>query len=128
MENDVGCNVAYSPEHDCLICTIAGDLNLEKVGDCVKQITEEAKKNNCKCLLNDLRRANLDLSIVDLYMTAEKVISKELDRSWRRAIVVDVDSEKAEFYETTAHNRGLSIRIFNDIDEALKWLKAGSGG
>jgi hypothetical protein len=119
----VGFNVNYNQEHNCLIGNFEGDLDLENSKEYVKEVARKAKKNNCKRFLNDLRKANIKLSIVDLYYMPEMVILEELDRTWKRAVVVKENMEKVDFYETTAHNRGLRVKVFNDINKAIEWLK-----
>ena len=48
----------------------------------------------------------------------------------RLAVVIPADPSKAEsarFAETVAVNRGILMRIFLDREEALEWLRKGSG-
>jgi len=116
-------DVNYNKKHNCLIASFEGDLNPSNAKEYIKTIAIKAKKHNCKCLLNDLRKANIDFSIAELYELPEIVITKEFDRTWARAIVTKVNSEKLNFFETTAYNQGLTVKFFNNINKALKWLK-----
>jgi len=89
----------------------------------VQEVVHRAKENNCKRFLNDLQIANISLSIADLYETPAMVLQEEFDRTWKRAVVVKEGSDKTDFYETTASNRGISIKVFTHKNEALAWLK-----
>jgi hypothetical protein len=49
-----------------------------------------------------------------------------LGKDDRAAVVYAKASLKAEdfrFFETTARNRGFSIRLFTDMDHATSWLR-----
>jgi hypothetical protein len=35
-------------------------------------------------------------------------------------------AEDFRFFETTAINRGFSIRLFTDLDQAITWLRSAS--
>ncbi len=81
-----------------------------------------AKDHKCKRFLNDMREAEIKLSITDLYYASAEAILSEFDRTWKRAILVKEKTRELEFYEITASNKGLTLKVFEDYDEALDWL------
>jgi hypothetical protein len=46
-----------------------------------------------------------------------------IPQSWKRAILVSKDMEDYAFFETTSVNRGHRVKIFQDPDEAIDWLR-----
>ncbi len=69
-----------------------------------------------------MREAEIKMSIADLYYVSAEAIVEEFDRSWKRAILVKEKTEEIEFYEITAKNKGLDLKIFDNFDEAMTWL------
>jgi len=122
-ESNMSFSIDYDQRHDCLLGAFEGDLNKQEVKAYVQEVVHRAKENNCKRFLNDLQIANISLSIADLYETPAMVLQEEFDRTWKRAVVVKEGSDKTDFYETTASNRGISIKVFTHKNEALAWLK-----
>jgi hypothetical protein len=77
--------------------------------------------------LSDYREAELDLSVVELY-DVPRIISREsasqglLANKFKRAIVVKRDLQDFSFFETVTLNSGQNAKLFQDLDEAKKWL------
>lgn len=114
--------VIYDETHDCLIGKYTGLLepgNVKEYGD---EILKLVKIHDCKRFLNDMREAEIKLSITDLYYASADAIVSKFDREWKRAIVVKKKTGEMEFYEITARNKGLTLKVFEDYDEALAWL------
>lgn len=115
-------DVHYSQDNDCLVGTFTGDFNTDSLKRYLDEVIKTATLHNCHRFLNDLREATINLSFMDFYDIAEMSVSKGFDRSWKRAIVVEKTAPDFSFFETVARNRGLSIRVFESMDEALEWL------
>lgn len=115
--------VVYNKEHECLRGTVNGNFEADHVRAYVREVERIAKKHKCKRFLNDFRKANIHLSILNLYEVPDKVVEEEFNRSWKRAILInETDFEKMSFLETTSFNSGIPLRVFTSEDEAIEWL------
>lgn len=98
------------------------DENLQEVLDYAHAIIGAALEFKCKKVLCDERKLQYKLSTLDTYKLAEEasVYSKHTTRI---AIVCGVKYLKnGLFYETVASNRGLTVHVTADYDEAADWL------
>ena len=114
--------ITYNQEHNFLMGKFIGDLNSENAKVYMNEIERAAKKHDCKRFINDLREATILLSIGDFYNAPARMATGAFGRSWRRAIVVKQKLDKLDFFETTSANQGFYVKVFEDMDEALKWL------
>lgn len=87
------------------------------------EIAEECRKNNCQKILVEEDIPEAIASVFEIYQFAS-----ELPRLGFAGIYIAfVDryieqNELNEFVELIAGNRGLKGRLFNDVNEAEKWL------
>ncbi len=114
--------VHYSSESDCLIGTFEGNLNRNSMRPYLAEVVKMANRHVCHRFLNDLRKAIVEFTVTDFYEISMRSVSGEFDRSWKRAIVVVEATSDLAFFETVASNRGLILKVFEDMDEALEWL------
>ena len=120
--------VAFDETLDCVVGRLEGELNLAAAKEYIGKIVPVAKKHPCHRFLNDIRKAIITLSVVDIYYLPEYGIAKGFDERWRRACWVGstTDMEKVNFFETVASNLGLMVKVFHDVDKALEWLHSNS--
>lgn len=116
-------SVIYDQDLDCLTGKVDGNLGPENLGAYVEEIERMARKHPCQRFLNDCRNAVIKLSVIDVYDTPGLVIKENFGRRWKRALLVSEDEiDKARFFEDTANNRGVLVKIFTEEKEALDWL------
>jgi hypothetical protein len=64
------------------------------------------------------------MSIIDIFELPGLVVTESFSIGWKRALLLlEEESEKAQFYEDTANNRGIQVKAFTDKEPALQWLK-----
>lgn len=119
----MGFNFIYDQEDDCIIGNYIGELNIKGIKEYAKEIKKTVSKHNCKRFFNDLRRANLDLTIVDKYIIPSLLLKMGIDNTWKIAVVVTNDVEDYSFFETVVNYRREVVKTFTDPDEAMIWLK-----
>jgi hypothetical protein len=116
--------VHYDKKSNCVIGTFRGTLGMMSMKEYAREIMKVASKNNCTSFLNDLRNTEVNISTFDLYFIPETLHNMGFMRWWKRAIVASKQLEDYYFFELTAQNRGCYVKIFEDIDEAMKWVKS----
>lgn len=119
--------VEYDNVNECVIGRFEGDLNINSIDDYRKEIEKVAKQKCCFKFLNDLRGANIKFSIIDFYDTPKKTLDSTFDRRWKRAVLLkpnSVPNKDRNFFETVNINRGIRVKTFTEMAEALNWLRS----
>jgi hypothetical protein len=86
------------------------------------QVARICAERECRRFLNDMRKTEIDFSFVDLFESPKVMDESGVTRTVKRALVVPVAFEEAEFLETVTRNRGHNLMVFRDIKEAKRWL------
>ena len=73
-------------------------------------------------ILFDIRDAEIAASTIETFKTAADPQSWGWKREYKAAVVYSEITEDDLFLETVGVNRGIQIKIFDDIDEAISWL------
>ena len=84
---------------------------------------EAASEHGCERVLYDLREAELDLSSAEIYFRPKSVSSLGNVHHFKIAIVYSQDEEKYQFVELTAQNKGFTLKVFKNYDDAIPWLE-----
>jgi hypothetical protein len=115
--------VKYDQENDIIIGSFSGDFDIHALNQYSNEIVKLTKEHNCKKTLNDLRNANINLSITDIFFTIKKLKKNGLEHLWKRALIVSKKCKKLSFFEMISTNRGHKVGIFHSTTEAMDWLK-----
>lgn len=127
--------VTYNPDEDCVCARIEGGVDLAMAQQYAKEIIRQLSAHHCLRLLNDMRAASLEMSTVDIYdlpaWIEERLEEAGVSRFCKRALLVSMDFNDFEFYETVSRNHGHLLEvfadpektyIFRDIAKAYEWL------
>jgi hypothetical protein len=127
--------VAYNTDEDCVHARIEGAIDLDTVREYGRAIIRELSAHHCLRLLNDMRKASVRVSTVDIYdlpaWIEEAAEEAGVSRGVRRALVVRQDFDDYKFFETVCRNHGHLLEVFADADatgifrnqsEARAWL------
>ena len=119
--------VTYNPETHIVETKAHGNLTLDEAKELISDIGQACVENNCFLCPSDYRDVTLKLSTLDIYsiphILSETLASMGLPANKvKRAVVVAKDTRDFEFFETVTINNGQNIKLFQDIDEAKKWL------
>lgn len=114
----------FEYEQDVLkVITEGKDENLDEVMDYAHAVLKEALIANKKKIFCDERHLEYTLSTIDTYELATKA-SDFAPKLKKIAIVCMSDYlEKGKFYETVASNRGLTVMVPSDYNNAVEWIK-----
>jgi hypothetical protein len=119
--------VAYNPELGVIETIAQGTLTLSEAKEIISEIAYIAIEKNCFLCLSDYREATMDMSTLQIH-DVPKVLSKLVTSlglhpsQFRRAIVAEKGFQDYHFFETVTLNAAQNIRLFQDMDEAKKWL------
>ncbi|MHC5060246.1 MAG: hypothetical protein ACYTFK_04075 [Planctomycetota bacterium] len=123
--------VRYDSACDCIFAAMEGDIDMEMLRKFGKEIKTQQSEHDCKQILNDLQKAKIKLSTVQIYDLPKFIESIGLDRSTKRAIIVSQDLENSHFFETVSYNVGHLVKVFvftnkssylQKVQEAKSWL------
>jgi hypothetical protein len=84
-----------------------------------------AKETNSNRFLTDATQANLKVSVLGLYDLPELYQDHDLRRPVFIAVLTptsEAGKRLIDFYETVCLNRGWTVGIFGERQEALDWL------
>jgi len=80
------------------------------------------KEQGSTRVLFDLRDAEIAASTMETFFTAADPEVWGWKRHYKAAVVYSETTKYERFLETVGVNRGIRIKIFDDIDEAISWL------
>ena len=119
--------VEYDQKANIIHAKVAGPLTVETIRDLANAVALISKERGCFRVLNDLREASMQLSMLETYslpkMLAEIASSLGLPiQRFRRADLLPDPWKLSQFYETVSKNRVQNVALFQDIETARKWL------
>lgn len=103
----------------------SGALSSAELEAVVRATLDAAVEIDTCLVLSDCTLVSGGHSSADLYFLAQAVRTMPLSTRLREAVVMPLAPEaqrQVRFWETTASNRGLAVRIFQDRASALQWL------
>ncbi len=123
----MGTKVKRLAGEDVIVADHNGHLNLSKSVNLVRDLVSHPEYEECMEVVLDLRDAECDLTVSDVYQLAYYMAWPDPGLPTRRKIAVIVSPEKefdhARFFETCAVNRGLQVKSFQDVRTAEEWLR-----
>jgi len=116
--------VKHGKKDDCILVTVHGDFKLSILSQLAFKVKQLIDQNKCTRILTDLREAQLTDSPVDMYKMPDSAISSGINRNIKRALLVKKKTQDFHFLETVFVNRGNVVKIFDNLNEARKWLNS----
>jgi hypothetical protein len=103
--------------------TPQGTLDLAATKQILRSVALAAQDMEKYHILIDARDAtSAHLSTTDLWELAAELEHLDNFRMRRTALLVPGTGEGAEFFKLCAENRGFSVNVFKDYEEAINWL------
>ncbi|MBD3179167.1 MAG: hypothetical protein GF417_05960 [Candidatus Latescibacteria bacterium] len=103
-----------------------GRINRVEIWDSTAEALSIASGPGRHLFLSDFSDATLELSALDIYNIPDQWEAAGAERKNRVAVVTPQDSvnfEDSKFYENVTTNRGWNVRVFEDRESAIEWLK-----
>lgn len=126
MMGKVAYDLKIKMEGDVLWVTATGTRSLQTVLAMSQDIFAACVEKHLKKVLIDVLALEGRLPVMDAYDIPTKHFPKMRDLSViTHCAIVDLKEFEASyrFFENVAVNRGYSLRIFSNTDEAIAWLK-----
>jgi hypothetical protein len=87
-------------------------------------IVRTCKENNCRRALIDDRNVVYTASILSIYELVKRYAQEEMPPYIERAALLANPEfhEDNQFFENVAQNRAINLRVFHDMESAVRWL------
>lgn len=110
---------------DFIRATPEGHLNLEESKKLLMELASATSTLSDYEVILDTRKAQLDISVADLWHLANELCNFYKAFSRRLAILCPPERfDRAAFFALCAKNRGLRINVFTSYEDAIEWLIA----
>ena len=88
-----------------------------------ERVADIIRERGIKKVLVDARKSTSLPSTYPLFLFGSSFAEKDVLRTMRLAAVVgEMTRKDMTFIETVARNRGVEVRVFDSMDDALAWL------
>jgi hypothetical protein len=84
-------------------------------------------EHKTKLILSDCTKMKGGHTLFDLFGLIEELGKADMLRTIKEAVLLSSSAESAaniEFWETACVNRGYNVKIFEDAEKAIGWLKS----
>jgi len=115
--------VQYLPEEEIIRVHLKGAFDAQSFSMTTSKVAEEASRSNCSHILMDHREATRHLSTTEIFERPKIALKFGLSRASKIALVYSTKEDDYQFVETVGKNRGFDVKVFADMDEAIRWLK-----
>ncbi len=118
-------NIKIIPAHDFIKATPEGQLDLEKCKIALAGIASISAPTFDFEIILDTRKAQVNLSITDLWYLAAELSKLGKPFTRKTAIICPPEGfDHAGFLALCAQNRGVQVKAFTSFDDAIEWLFA----
>ncbi|MFT3890217.1 MAG: hypothetical protein QM730_01170 [Anaerolineales bacterium] len=122
-------SIQIMEEQKFIHVTSMGTWDKEKDNQLIQDIFKSIATTGIKKILLDMRGLQFDFQLFTIFQRAQELQEQRVEAhafSLKVALVYAPVSEKIKddfrFFETTAQNRGLPYRAFEQMETALEWL------
>lgn len=117
--------LSYLEETRILLTVYTNPLTLADLKDATMANVALATEKQSYRYLGDCTALAPGGSTLDIYQFGCFLAGLGLDPASKEAIVLPLSPGAADdlrFYETVTRNRGIDVRVFEDRDDAIRWL------
>jgi hypothetical protein len=116
-------NIKIIPAHDFIKAVPEGQLDLEECKLALAEIAAVSAATFDYEIILDTRKAQLRLSLADLWYLAEEISKLGKPFSRKTAVVCPLEGfDNAGFLALCAQNRGVQVKTFTSFDDTIDWL------
>ncbi|HUI87689.1 MAG TPA: STAS/SEC14 domain-containing protein [Anaerolineales bacterium] len=119
-------NIKINHEEDLIKTTVTGILDLAVSKQALFGIATEVEQSGEYRILIDLRQVETMPSVGDFFELGISLASYPALRRSKIVLLTSIsEAENARFFENVAVNRGVRLKAFTNIEEAIAWLVKG---
>lgn len=115
-------SIKYDKDTDCILVTVNGNFDLSVLPLLAAKVKQRIDHENCIHILTDFREAELTDSPTHTFNMPDLALNSGIYRNIKRALVVKKIGQNFHFLETVFVNRGNVVKLFDNMNEAKKWL------
>jgi len=116
-------NIRIIHAHDFIKATPEGKLDFEKSKELLKDIAAASTSMVEYKLIVDTRKAQIEMSITDLWYLAVELSNLGMAFSRKTAVLCPLERfDQPGFFALCAQNRGYPVRAFTSLEDAIDWL------
>jgi hypothetical protein len=122
-EATMSINIRIIHAKDFIKATPEGKLDLENSKKILLEIASATRSYSDFEIILDTRKAQVEMSVVDLWCLAEELGNFRKAFSKKTAVLCPAEKFNfAEFFALCAQNRGIQVMAFTSFEEAIEWL------
>ena len=117
--------IEVTPEDNHLHITVGGENSPDTVRNYLSDILAAVKRHGQSNILIEENLRGPSIKILDMFDVVTKASERTAPNILRIAYIdmnKDHDRKALQFAETVALNRGINVRLFDNRQEALRWL------
>ena len=118
--------LAFDESLEILTLTIDASYTREDMMESTLAVNRYKSRLERIRLLIDARSAKVEMPLADIFDFPDEIYDQQAVDRRNLAALLPPDSPKgrkqAEFYVNACKNRGRLIKLFDSVDEAIKWL------
>jgi len=103
----------------------SGRVTVEEIQSVRENARAIVRANELKHIYCNLQQASLDIKQIEIFNFAasKKKIYKDIAKTAIVYLKEKHSIEDLSMYVTAANSRGFKVKLFNNVSEALKWLR-----
>lgn len=109
---------------DYILADFSGEFSVDAGKQCVDRMVEACSEYNRSAVLLDCSKMMGHLTIMGRFQVVEYGQIARGTISRLALVGRTEDTLPDNFVENVAANRGVNLRVFTDIDEAVEWLRS----
>lgn len=119
-------NISVSKPDGLVAVKTSGFLTSEKTIQMTRETFSAAASNGIRNILGDHSDLATEISILDIYNLPRTLLREVVELPIKVAVVHSQDpaeKDKLAFFETTALNTGMQVKLFTNLEDARLWFK-----
>ena len=117
-------NVVYVPEERFVHTVVTGETRPEDVRELLREQARVGREHGCRLFLIDLGGAAPAATYYELFRLPDICEEVGVSKSGRHALVAPTHTRLYRLVESVLRNRGCPIRVFEEYEDAERWLLA----
>lgn len=117
-------NISYLPDQKIVVVKTFGEADANSSNEMIKSIMMTMKEHrSIRCLLDHSEISFVTGKTIEVFNRPEVMIKTGMPLNVKLAAVIpEIYEDHFRFLETVCVNRGISYKVFKQIESAMNWL------